>query len=501
MKLFSLFISLLIASTVFASETKNILPIQLAYTMKTLGREDRPAISADGKWVVYNVYTPPVKSPGREMDIEPRFLPGGTPSTYVGCRLFITSTDTNQTKSICPEKGNCWRPSWSPDSGKVVFYSDMDGAPKLWVYEIKTGNAKKISDAKIKAKLWLGDEAYWSQDSQKVYVPLAPPKKQDATSETPVANAKEKGIRTYFSGKEMKETAKEQPVQNFAEFFLEENNATLSSIDISSGAPKEIVSFQTEPRPSCLTLSPSGRWIAYLSVYRINNLTDAKAFYDLAVVPEQGGPVRVIAKDLEVNDNDYYTLAYRWHPKNDQLVYYQNQKLWFYDLGQQQMQPKQLAPELGDLAPFPIAFTNDGSSLVVGTKPIDRKDYRGLWPTSLTLISISGSVQKNIELPESLEFIQVLTASSNRLWQPNKEQFTSVWRSPKSGEKWILQSNLASGKSTVLRKEIGRMNFLGAGEDRIFGTYEDAATPGDVYVFEQDLSSRKRISKYSIRID
>src|SRR5262245_46074796 len=169
MKTFFFFIPLLTASILFASEKISPLPLELAYTMKTLGYEDRPAMSSDGKWVVYDVYTPPVKSPGSELEIEPRFLPGGTPSTYVGSRLFIASTETAQSKSICPEKGNCWRPSWSPDNSKVVFYSDNDGSPKLWIYDIKTGNPKKVSDAKIKAKLWLGDEAYWSTDGKKVY--------------------------------------------------------------------------------------------------------------------------------------------------------------------------------------------------------------------------------------------------------------------------------------------------------------------------------------------
>jgi dipeptidyl aminopeptidase/acylaminoacyl peptidase len=503
MKILVSFLALLTSSFVFALDTGSALPLELAYTMKTLGYEDRPSISPDGKWVVYNVYTPPVKSPGSELEIEPRFLPGGTPSTYVGSRLFLASTETAQPKSICPEKGNCWRPSWSADSSRVAFYSDNDGSPKLWLYDTKTGNARKVTDAKVKAKLWLGDEAYWSADGKKVYVPIAPPEQQTSAPNSDTAKAKDTRIRTYFSGKEIKEKAKEQPGQNFMEFFLQENNATLSSVDVDTGGVKEIVSYQTEPRPSCLTLSPSGKWIAYLSVYRINNLTDAKAFYDLAVVPESGGPVRVIAKDLEVNDLDYYTFAYRWNPGKDQLVYYKNKKVWFYDLAQLNSEPKQVAADLGELAPFPIAFTNDGTNLLLGTKPIDRKDYTGLWPASLTLISMDGSFKQSVNLPEPLDFIQVITASTNRLWQPNKEQFTSIWQNPKTGEKLIIESEVGSGKSKVVQKEIGRLRFVesSASDDQIIGTYEDAATPGDVYLFAKDLTSRKRISNVEPRFE
>ena len=70
MKIFTTLLAVLSASIVFASESKNTLPLDLAYTMKTLGYEDRPVISADGRWVVYNVYSPPAKSAGSELDEE-----------------------------------------------------------------------------------------------------------------------------------------------------------------------------------------------------------------------------------------------------------------------------------------------------------------------------------------------------------------------------------------------------------------------------------------------
>ena len=372
MRITLLLLACLLACVAVAEEAKNVLPLDLAYTMKTLGKEDNPAVSPDGQWIVYGVYTPPVKSPGSEMKIEPRFLPGGTPSINVGSRLFLTNTEKAASISVCPEKGNCWRPSWSHDSSKVVFYSDAGGSPQLWLYDMKDRKPRKVSDAKIKAKLWTGDEPYFSPEDAKVYIPIAPPDVKKDAPAAPAAAGTENvpsGIRTYSSGKELKEDpAKDKQAQNYMEFFLQENNASLSSIEIDSGKVQEIVAYSAEPRPSCLTLSPSGKWIAYLSVYRINDLASSKAFYDLAVVPTAGGPVHVVATDLEVNEIDYYGLAYRWHPSKDQFVYYKDKKLWLHDLKDPKSKSKQLAAELGEIAPFPMEFTNDGASLLVGIK-------------------------------------------------------------------------------------------------------------------------------------
>ncbi|PWT91140.1 MAG: hypothetical protein C5B54_05875, partial [Acidobacteria bacterium] len=456
----------------------------------------------DGKWIVYDVHTPPERSAGSELEQEPRFLPNGTPGTFVGSHLLLSDTQGNGVSEICPAKGNCWRASWSPDSSRVAFYSDADGIPQIWMYDLKLKASKKISAAKIKAKLWLGDEAYWCSDGKKVFVPLAPSITRKTEAPSAAVGPKDSGIQIYSSGKESSEPAKSEPVQDYTEFFLSENNATLASIDVASGMVKEIVPSTTEPRPSCLTLSPSGKWIVYLSVYRLNDPASTKAFYDLAIVPAEGGPVHVIAKDLEVNDNDYYTLAYRWRPSHDQLVYYKNARLWWLDLNEKAAEPKQIAAELGDVAPFPILFTRDGNRLIIGTQPVDRKDYSGFWPSSLAIFSLETNTIHRMQFDPSLQYDQVLTSSKNIAWEPAENEFGSIWRNSESGEKSIFRNNLESGKGTTSKKELGHFQSIGAaGQDTMFVAYEDAATPPDIYQINHNLQRQKRISNIEPRFD
>jgi dipeptidyl aminopeptidase/acylaminoacyl peptidase len=476
------------------------LPLDLAYTMKTLQYEDQPALSGDGKWVVYGVHIPPKKSAGSEMEMEPRFLPAGTPETYVGSRLFLASIQSGNPIEICPVSGNCWRPSWSRNSSAVAFYSDADGAPQLWIFDLAKQKSRRISDAKIKAKLWMGDEAYWSPDGTKIYVPLTPQSTESNT--TTVAESKDDtGIHVYVSEPQKSEATPSAAPQDYTPFFNRENNADLASIDVETGKVQIIVPALTVPRPSCLTISPSGKWLAYLSVYRMEDPASTDAVYDLAVAPSSGGNVRVIAKGIEVNENEYYTLAYRWHPSEDQLVYYKHSAVWRVDLNDPALNSKQVASRLGKLAPFPILFSADGSQLVVGTNPVDRKDYSGKWPTSLAVVTLKNDSGKAITVDPELQYDRVPIAAANVVWQQSKNELVSFWKSPKTAENMIFRSDLQSGKTSLVKKQVGRFTFIGIrSAQNIVGTFEDAATPKDVYQFNAaDFSLQKRISNVEPR--
>ena len=134
---------------------------------------------------------------------------------------------------------------------------------------------------------------------------------------------------------------------------------------------------------------------------------------------------------------------------------------------------------------------------------MDRKDYTGFWPTQLAILSSDGILKQRIETDSSLEFVQVATARPGILWQAGKDEFTSIWRNPNTGEKIFIRTSLSSGTSTTIRKEVGRLRFIGssANQEELFGIYEDAATPGDVYKFQRDLNSRKRISNVEPRFE
>src|SRR5436309_3079801 len=148
------------ARTRASEEETTVLSYDTAFSLKTFPG-DEPALSPDGKWVAYAVYTPPLWKP---RTTEPHYLPNGTPLEMAGNQLYLTEVATGETRLIGPMDGNSWRPSWSPDSKRVAFFSDAGGVPQLWVYEILDDEARKVSDTPLKPGIAAGDEAIWSPD-------------------------------------------------------------------------------------------------------------------------------------------------------------------------------------------------------------------------------------------------------------------------------------------------------------------------------------------------
>jgi len=49
--------------------------------------------------------------------------------------VWITNTRTGQSKNLTQSKGSAWDPVWSPDGKTLAFYSDLDGAAHLWIWD------------------------------------------------------------------------------------------------------------------------------------------------------------------------------------------------------------------------------------------------------------------------------------------------------------------------------------------------------------------------------
>lgn len=92
MVLRSISIITLCATTLVAAETPKSaeLPLDLAYSRRDATRRQRPVLSPDGRFLAYEIHTPPVKTPQSGDEVEGRFLPSGLPSDLIGMQLWIT---------------------------------------------------------------------------------------------------------------------------------------------------------------------------------------------------------------------------------------------------------------------------------------------------------------------------------------------------------------------------------------------------------------------------
>jgi dipeptidyl aminopeptidase/acylaminoacyl peptidase len=481
------------------------LPFDLAFDMREFLWSSTLSVSRDGRRVAYVV-----RQPRKDVNTSARYQPNGTPSSVVGGKVYLTDRGTagGKTTEVCPG-GNCWGPSLSPNGEIVAFYSDKDGPPQLWAFDVATARSRKISPIRIKAKLWTGDEAQWSPDSRTVYVPTAPdtgdaawlPEPETKAAAKPDASAP--AVTVLRGGSEEPKSAKPGESTPRQTFYYRENNAAITAVDARSGAARLLVSATAEPRPSVLRLSASGRWVTYLSVFKDHGITNQESSVDLAVVPSAGGTPKLVVADLPLL-NDYHGRNYAWHPTDDALVYMKGGQLFLVTVGQDGPgSPRRLGESLGALAPTLHWFTRDGKAVVVGTDPIDDKGYGDVRPRGLAVIPLDGGAPTTFVIDSAWSFDDLVRADPRTLWQPDAASITALMTEVTTGERGAVRFDMRSGKPTVLWK--GRARVANAFGDTthqsVFALYQDIRTPPNVYRFPANFASKDRISHADERLD
>jgi len=482
------------------------LPFDLAFDMREFLWSSTLSISRDGRRLAYVV-----RQPRADVNTSARYQPNGTPSSVVGGKVYVTDRGApgGRTSEVCPG-GNCWGPTLSPNGEVVAFYSDKDGPPQLWAFDVATGRTRKVSAIRIKAKLWTGDEAQWSPDSRTIYVPTAPdtgdaawlpePETKKAAAK---ADANAPAVTVLRGGSEEPKSTKPGESTPRQTFYYRENNAAITGIDARTGAVRPLVSATAEPRPSVLRLSASGRWVSYLSVFKDHGITNQESSVDLAVVPATGGAPRLVVADLPLL-NDYHGRNYAWHPIDDALVYMKGGQLFLVTVGQDGPgSPRRLGESLGALAPTLHWFTRDGKAVVVGTDPIDDKGYGDVRPRGLALIPLDGSAPTRFAIDSAWTFDDLVRADPRTLWQPDAASITALMTEVATGERGAVRFDTRSGKPTVLWK--GRARLANAFGDTthqsIFALYQDIRTAPNVYRFPANFASKERVSHADDRLD
>ena len=94
----------------------------------TLDRPAEPAISPDGRWVVYNVTTTSLEANRRRTDVWLRAADGsGQPRTI--------TTDSLGGRSA----------RFSPDGARIAYISSRGGTPQVWIFEIASGQRRQVT--------------------------------------------------------------------------------------------------------------------------------------------------------------------------------------------------------------------------------------------------------------------------------------------------------------------------------------------------------------------
>jgi dipeptidyl aminopeptidase/acylaminoacyl peptidase len=151
---------------VVAKNGADPLPVNDAIRVKYFGEYSPVVLSPNGKVLAYVIRGP------YENVTDLRSYPRtGVPISAIGGNIYIRNLETGQEVNLTGNKGDNWRPTWSPDGRYLAFLSDRDGSgqARLWGWDSIKNALTRISDIDVR-----GDGIEWTPDGQRVLFTTLP---------------------------------------------------------------------------------------------------------------------------------------------------------------------------------------------------------------------------------------------------------------------------------------------------------------------------------------
>jgi dipeptidyl aminopeptidase/acylaminoacyl peptidase len=494
----------LIATEVIAGP----LPIDAAVREVAIGSADRPELSPDGTVLTYStIEHPPATSVtkqygGRQTGI----LPNGMLSDLVGARLHVATLSTGAAKDISTG-GSSWNAAFSPDGNRIAFLSDALGAPQVWIADAATGKARRISDAVVFVKPGNDfDRPVWSKDGTSIYVLVV---HETISSEWTSAKSEEvraePTIVVRTSGVENRAESSAPPRERDG-FGSQVLRAAVEEIDIKSGRRRVLVSGVGKEQPYAFQLSPSQRWVAYVTA----SSSDASC-YELFVAPTtaHGAPQSLgrVAK-IVYNDQSYthfYSSVFHWSPTQDLLTFVAQEKLRVAELSVNGLiQIRSLNNALGRLSLPSVPGGNGWQDQVAVTSDgklgVARLAESGA--LAFAVLPLDGSAAHRVAITRPLKFVCLIYRDASTLWQPDPGYFVLIGSDPITNRQVALRVSLVDGASNELYETESTFSPLTGVQGRaVLGVYTDATTPPDIYQFDAEIKHRRQLTHVQPELD
>ncbi len=324
----SLFVVLAGAVAVGVAHAQSAAPLKIEDALGALTfANDAPVdLSPDGEWVAYTIRD----DRKRETPSEAKFTLYTKTGVYeeaIGCDIWITNTKTGESRNLTKGKGSSWSPVWSPDGKYLAFYSDRGGVAHLWLWEKTSGQFREIPSAIVRpffnsqAPQWRADgravlfkalpEGMTVAEAADLIVPPGAASAASTKGETKSAITAK--VYTFVpQPKDQNSGNKAQATSSDPNAWMDRYLSDLVLLDVSTGKLARPV---TRRRPMAYSFSPDGKYFSYSHFKTVPENTQ-QIIYELAIVPVDGGPARVVVSDMPQMDG-YVS----WSPDGRQLAY------------------------------------------------------------------------------------------------------------------------------------------------------------------------------------
>jgi dipeptidyl aminopeptidase/acylaminoacyl peptidase len=460
-------------------------------------------MSPDGQWVAYTL-----QNPGkRETSKDPRYSAvsrTGVWTSLIGSDVWITSTQTGESRNLTEGKGTSWGPVWSPDGRRLVFYSDRSGLQHVWLWEKSSGKLSQVSDAIISTSPI--SLLQWTTDGKKIIakvlpegmsvedlVNLLPSETNNKISEATNAQVT---VTVRRSEKPKKNDTLSQQIEKTSVAGTNVNLGDVALIDIASGDVRRLA---RRAITMWFGLSPNGEYVAFDSLRGL--ATNSQQFlYDLHAVSIETGEKRTLASDIQSANG----LHASWSPNGRWVAY--------TTAGGQAKGDCFLASIAGD-APrnmTPRAHPNLGSALRAPLwDPAGQFIYLMTADALWRISPADGTAAEIARVPERKLLEVVAPHGGGRYWSPDGgHSLVLVTRDDETKRVGFYKVDTTSGASTRLIEEdkshgqapIYYTDVSSDGKQVVYMS-QDAGHCPDLWVAGSDFQGARRFTNTNPELD
>jgi dipeptidyl aminopeptidase/acylaminoacyl peptidase len=267
--------------------------------LRTYG-ESPIALSPDGEWLAYTVKDANVAG----------LIEKSACAWETSCKdtdVWLTNTRNGHTRSLTQKKGNNWGPAWSPDGGKLAFFSNRDGRVRLWMWNRQSNRLERISLELVQVN-GTREAPVWLRDGRQLIVRVAPKERTRTLASGPHRSAHSEDSPRVLLGRS----------PQTQEPSLQEPGVPLSDLAKVSVSDGRVVRILNDVGLGAYKISPDGRWLAVAS--EGSHLPNKFMFrWQLASVPINGGRKQVLVDDIE--QEQPIGTWFSWSPDSSQIAY------------------------------------------------------------------------------------------------------------------------------------------------------------------------------------
>jgi dipeptidyl aminopeptidase/acylaminoacyl peptidase len=428
------------------------------------------SISPDGRYIAATLNRPSQRRPSAEHE-DPFFLEDGTPREADGDELWVTQIKTGESFSLAGGVGASWGGIWSPDGQSLAFFSNRDGAVRLWLWSAASRAIRCISRAEAKAEPeWR--QLWWSADGKQLLVRLV----TEGPGRVSGFAAKNEGVATGISAfrSESVKGAAGAPLDTSA-FAKEQGDLAL--VDVATGSVQRLV--RNVPVYGYWP-SPRNNVVAF-TVMKPEPLNASDGIFDLMIVSAKGGKPRLLAGNIQ----QIWANTVSWSPDGTKIAYGSGTRSQIFDhRGYDQYYvvhstggPSTLVTP-GVHASFE-ARVNQGPLWSADSKSLYLLGSDALWRAAAN----GGGLLFIGALPgRALRTVIGAGAAADRIWSPDQGKSARVITiDPNTMAMGFARVELHGGPMTQLFEENA---VLGSGANGFFGTFIAASGNRIVYARE-----------------